>query len=181
MKNFLHNISQKAKSSLAWLWQKTKIAVQFTIKLLITIWKAILRLWFKIIYEEYELTVWYLKDSVRDKDGNITTTRSHKRYLLKKISKKTPNHLQPYTSFQSADLNTCQSILSISIFRYCCESCFFRLSKRVFHNRLFIVPFPKAIILWEKLRCLPRVRLFLVWLFFRLRLRFLKHYFFSLN
>ena len=94
MKNFLHNISQKAKSSLAWLWQKTKIAVQFTIKLLITIWKAILRLWFKIIYEEYELTVWYLKDSVRDKDGNITTTRSHKRYLLKKISKKTPKHIK---------------------------------------------------------------------------------------
>jgi len=94
MKNFLHNITQKVKPSLVWLWQKTKIAVQFIVKLLITIWKAILRLWFKIIYEEYELTVWYLKDSVRDKDGNITTTRSHKRYLLKKISKKTPKHIK---------------------------------------------------------------------------------------
>lgn len=94
MKNFLHNISQKVKPSLVWLWQKTKIAVQFIVKLLITIWKAILRLWFKIIYEEYELTVWYLKDSIRDGDGNITTTRSHKRYLLKKITKKTPKHIK---------------------------------------------------------------------------------------
>lgn len=94
MKNFLHNISQKAKSSLAWLWQKIKIAVQFTIKLLITIWKAILRLWFKIFYEEYELTVWFLKDSERDNRGNIVTTRTHKRYLLKKITKKTPKHIK---------------------------------------------------------------------------------------
>ena len=94
MKNFLHNTTQKIKTSSVWLWQKTKVALKFTADLLFKLWKAILRLWFKIIYEEYELTVWYLKDSVRDKDGNITTTRSHKRYLLKKISKKTPKHIK---------------------------------------------------------------------------------------
>ena len=94
MKNFLHSISQKSKSALAWLWQKLKVAGKFLIRLGVALWKAIVRLWFKFYYEEYELTVWYLKDSVRDKDGNITTTRSHKRYLLKKISKKTPKHIK---------------------------------------------------------------------------------------
>ena len=94
MKNFLHNTAQKIKTSSIWLWQKTKVALKFTAELLVKLWKTILRLWFKIIYEEYELTVWYLKDSVRDKDGNITTTRSNKRYLLKKISKKTPKHIK---------------------------------------------------------------------------------------
>ena len=94
MKNFLHNISQKAKSSLVWLWKYTKIAARFILKLAISIWKAILRLWFKIVYEEYELTVWYLKDSERDNRGNIVTTRTHKRYLLKKITKKTPKHIK---------------------------------------------------------------------------------------
>jgi hypothetical protein len=94
MKNFLHNISQKSKSALAWLWQKTKVAGRFLIDLSIKIWRAILKLCFKIIYEEYELTVWYLKDAVKDKDGNITTTRTSKRYLLKKITKKTPKHIK---------------------------------------------------------------------------------------
>ena len=94
MKNFLHNISQKSKSALAWLWQKTKVTGRFLIDLSIKIWRAILKLWFKIIYEEYELTVWYLKDAVKDKDGNITTTRTSKRYLLKKITKKTPKHIK---------------------------------------------------------------------------------------
>jgi len=83
MKNFLHNIVQKGKSALIWLGQ-----------LAYKIYKAIVKFIFKLLYEEYELTVWYLKDSVRDKDGNITTTRSHKRYLLKKISKKTPKHIK---------------------------------------------------------------------------------------
>jgi len=94
MKNFLHNISQKIKKSLIWLWQKTKVAGRFLIDLSIKIWRATLKLWFKIIYEEYELTVWYLKDAVKDKDGNITTTRTSKRYLLKKITKKTPKHIK---------------------------------------------------------------------------------------
>jgi len=83
MKNFLHNIAQKGKSALAWLGQ-----------LAYNVYKAIAKFIFKLLYEEYELTVWYLKDSVRDKDGNITTTRTSKRYLLKKISKKTPKHIK---------------------------------------------------------------------------------------
>jgi len=94
MKNFLHNISQKVKLSIVWLWQKTKVVAKFIGMLLIKLGKAILRLWFKIFYEEYELTVWYLKDSERDSYGNIVTTRTHKRYLLKKISKKTPKHIK---------------------------------------------------------------------------------------
>ena len=94
MKKFIHNIVQKIKSVLHWLWQKTKTATVFLVELAGKIGKAIVKFIFKIIYEEYELTVWYLKDSVRDKDGNITTTRSSKRYLLKKISKKTPKHIK---------------------------------------------------------------------------------------
>ena len=65
MKNFLHNIAQKGKSALAWLGQ-----------LAYNIYKAIAKFIFKLLYEEYELTVWYLKDSVRDKDGNAVAVES---------------------------------------------------------------------------------------------------------
>lgn len=94
MKKFIHNTVQKTKSGLAWLWQKTKVVAKIIGSLLVKLWKAILRLWFKIFYEEYELTVWFLKDSERDNRGNIVTTRTHKRYLLKKITKKTPKHIK---------------------------------------------------------------------------------------
>ncbi len=94
MKNFIHNTSLKIKSFSQWLWQKTKIVGKFLVDVSIMIWKALVRLWFKFYYEEYELTVWYLQDAIRDKDGNITTTRTSKRYLLKKISKKTPKHIK---------------------------------------------------------------------------------------
>ena len=94
MKNFLHNTSQKIKSFSQWLWQKTKVVGIFIADVFIMIRKALARLWFKFYYEEYELTVWYLQDSVRDKDGNITTTRTSKRYLLKSISKKSPKHIK---------------------------------------------------------------------------------------
>ena len=94
MKNFLHNTSQKIKSFSQWLWQKTKVVGIFIADVFIMIRKALARLWFKFYYEEYELTVWYLQDAIRDKDGNITTTRTSKRYLLKSISKKSPKHIK---------------------------------------------------------------------------------------
>ena len=49
---------------------------------------------FKIVYEEYELTVWFEKDTTIDTMGNMLYTRTPKVWLLKKITKKTPTHIK---------------------------------------------------------------------------------------
>ena len=49
---------------------------------------------FKIVYQEYELTVWFEKDSTVDTMGNVIYTRIPKVWLLKKITKKTPTHIK---------------------------------------------------------------------------------------
>ena len=51
--------------------------------------------WFKkIAYEEYELTVWFDDTSTTDIDGNVTTLKSKKVFILKSVSKKTPTHIK---------------------------------------------------------------------------------------
>ena len=52
MKNFLHNLKQKSKLALAWLWQKLKVVGNLIVKLSIALWKGLVKLWFKFFYEE---------------------------------------------------------------------------------------------------------------------------------
>ena len=55
--------------------------------------RKIIEWWKKVIYEEYHLTVWYQKEAAISKEGVKTITRSKHEYKLKKITKKSPNHI----------------------------------------------------------------------------------------
>ena len=57
--------------------------------------KSIRQWWNELIYEEYELTVWFDGGSSEDKDGNLTPNpKSKKVFSLKSISKRTPTHIK---------------------------------------------------------------------------------------
>lgn len=46
-----------------------------------------------LIYEEYDLTVWFHSETMIQEDGVKTIKRVQKDYKLKAISKKTPTHI----------------------------------------------------------------------------------------
>lgn len=51
--------------------------------------------WVLILFlEEYELTVWYVYETVFDENGNRAHKRSRRTYQLKRITKKTNTHIQ---------------------------------------------------------------------------------------
>lgn len=55
--------------------------------------KTIKKWWFTLIYEEYDLTVWFHSETMIQEDGVKTIKRVPKHYKLKAISKKTPTHI----------------------------------------------------------------------------------------
>jgi len=48
----------------------------------------------KLLYEEYEVTIWFVKEVGKTKDGVSRKVKSKKVFSLKKISTKKPNHFK---------------------------------------------------------------------------------------
>ena len=48
--------------------------------------------WKTVTTEEYELTVWFVDQTVTDAEGNVTANKSKKVFSLSEVNKKTNTH-----------------------------------------------------------------------------------------